>query len=223
MARRLDVIIASGDGQGILAHDAVPLLGENRELARAAQGQVGFRENHAVHPVFGDVFSGEGVFTALGQGDEHLIGGFHLNGRAGFLVDGDTAEHKLHLVLVPDLHGDLTVFDFSGEDEYSGVIDCHRLAGQLDAFCPGQIRLLGQVTIRKERILFCSCIADEGGENQSKGDQQRKMFFHKCFLLDYSPEFSVSWQDRLISRFPFRHRSSSSISFSRRRSRITMS
>ena len=94
------------------------LLGGDGEGAKAVQGQVGFGIDHAVHPVVCDVPGGKAVLAALGQGDEHLVGGDDLNGRAGVLTDGNAAEHQLYLVLLPGGNGELAVFDFSGEEEY---------------------------------------------------------------------------------------------------------
>ena len=99
-ALRRDGIGAAGDLEVVLAHDAV-IGGNDGQSACAVEGEILLGEDRPVDlGVFVKGRGGQEVIRALRQGDEHLVGLLHIDGRAGFGGDADTIQHQLHLGLV---------------------------------------------------------------------------------------------------------------------------
>ena len=92
---------AAGDLQIVLAHDAV-LRGGDGQGGGAVQHQVGFRKDHPVRvgvPVAQEG-PGDGKGAVPSGGDEHLVGGLHVDGGGVAVGDGEAVQHQLHLVLL---------------------------------------------------------------------------------------------------------------------------
>ena len=140
----LEGILGGGDGddaaqdaQVVLGADAVIVLAVDDQFARAVDGQVvpgadagigGLFKGTAVHRAVG-----EAVDAAGSQGEGHLIGGDHIEGRGILAGQGQSAQHQLHLVLLAHLHHDLAVLAGAGEHVDAGLGDIGRGAVHGDA------------------------------------------------------------------------------------------
>ena len=150
-----DHIGAAGDLQIVLAHDAVP-GGADGQGTGAVQDQVALGEDHAVRvgvPVGGEA-AGDGQGAVCGGGDEHLVGGLHIDHGRVRVGDAEPVQHQLHLVLLVRLHIDGGVLSAAGEHVDPGGGDADALAvGQGVGDGVGKIHLLLQVPIG-EQIAF---------------------------------------------------------------------
>ena len=115
-----DVIGSSGDDEVIFGDDAVFVVCLDSQASCAVAGEVGLGEDDAVHGIVIDlgVFgsAAQGVFAALGEGDENFVGFADVDGGVCLAVDAGSIEDDLDFVGIGGVYDDLAVLEGSAYD-----------------------------------------------------------------------------------------------------------
>ena len=147
-----DHVGAAGDLQIVLAHHAV-FAGGDGQGAGAVEGQVALGEDHAVQigVTVLDEAAGDGEGAVYGGGDEHFVGGLHVDGGGVVVGEVEPLQHQLHLILLVRLHGHGHVPGAAGQHVGPGGGDGDVLAvGHGVGHGLGKVRYLQQIPVGEQ-------------------------------------------------------------------------